>query len=123
MVDQRALKQILINLVNNAIKFSPPGSTVDINVDANENAMSLRIRDEGPGVLPADREKILSPFGRGEYAETHKIDGVGLGLTIVSELLKLQGGHIDIDSQPRMGSTFIAVFPKVNAVEDRSATA
>ncbi|MEM1300851.1 MAG: HAMP domain-containing sensor histidine kinase, partial [Pseudomonadota bacterium] len=123
VVDQRAFKQIVINLVNNAIKFSPPGSNVDISLSETENAMALRIRDEGPGVTPSDREKILTPFGRGEFAETHKIDGVGLGLTIVSELLKLQGGYIEIDSQPRIGSTFVAVFPKVAETANRAATA
>ena len=121
VVDQRALKQIVINLVNNAIKFSPPGTNVDVSVDATDNAMSLRIRDEGPGVTPTDKEKILAPFGRGEFAETHKIDGVGLGLTIVSELLKLQGGYIEIDSQPREGATFVAVFPKVVPTRENSA--
>lgn len=123
IVDQRALKQIVINLVNNAVKFSPPGSTVDISLTSTENAMSLKIRDEGPGIAAGDRERILSPFGRGEYAEMHKIDGVGLGLAIVSELLKLQGGHIEIESLPRNGSTFIAVFPLATRVYSEPSTA
>ena len=110
-VDQRALKQIVINLVNNAIKFSPPGSTVDVSLTHTDDAMSLHVQDEGPGVSIEDQEKILTPFGRSEYAETHKIDGVGLGLAIVAELLKLQGGHVEIQSVPRKGSTFTAVFP------------
>ncbi|MEM7189012.1 MAG: PAS domain-containing sensor histidine kinase [Pseudomonadota bacterium] len=110
-VDQRAFKQIIINLVNNAIKFSPPGSTVKIQVTRSAEAMSLSIIDEGPGIAKKDRKRILSPFGRGEEAETKKIDGVGLGLTIVSELLKLQGGKLTIESEAGRGSVFTAIFP------------
>ncbi|WP_252493655.1 ATP-binding protein, partial [Escherichia coli] len=65
--------------------------------------MALHIRDQGPGVARAEQERIMTPFARGEYAEMQKIDGVGLGLTIVSELLKLQGGKIEIDSEPGEG--------------------
>ena len=110
-VDQRAFKQIIINLVNNAVKFSPPGSQVDIEVTRNAQSMALHIRDEGPGLSTSDKDRILTPFARGEYAEAEKIDGVGLGLTIVSELLKLQGGRIEIDSTQGKGSTFTAIFP------------
>ncbi len=111
IVDQRAFKQIIINLVNNAVKFSPPGSSVAVSVSHTAELMSLHISDQGPGVSRGDRERILEPFGRGEIAETQKVDGVGLGLTIVSELLKLQGGKIEIDSEPGRGATFTAVFP------------
>ncbi|MEM9061189.1 MAG: ATP-binding protein [Pseudomonadota bacterium] len=116
MVDQRAFKQIIINLVNNAVKFSPPGSTVRVSVTTTPDAMSMHIRDEGPGIAKADQERILLPFGRGEHAQSNKIDGVGLGLTIVSELLKLQGGRILIDSDKGRGATFTAVFPSVEQV-------
>ena len=115
-VDQRAFKQIMINLVNNAVKFSPVGSTVRIDVTHTPDAMSLHIRDDGPGIAKSDQERILMPFGRGEEATNKKIDGVGLGLTIVSELLKLQGGKIVIDSEVGKGATFTAVFPSAEQV-------
>ncbi|MEM7060093.1 MAG: PAS domain-containing sensor histidine kinase [Pseudomonadota bacterium] len=110
-VDQRAFKQIVINLVNNAVKFSPPGSTVRVEVEHSDDSMWLSIVDEGPGIARSDRSRILRPFGRGEDAEANKVDGVGLGLTIVSELLKLQGGTLNIESEAGRGSTFTAVFP------------
>ena len=116
MVDQRAFKQIIINLVNNAVKFSPAGSNVRVDVTTTPDAMSLHIRDEGPGIDKADQERILMPFGRTESANLNKVDGVGLGLTIVSELLKLQGGKIVIDSEKGRGATFTAVFPSVEQV-------
>lgn len=111
IIDQRAFKQIIINLVNNAVKFSPTSTEVRIDVTATDNAMSVHIHDQGPGVSDSDKERILAPFGRGEYARANKIDGVGLGLTIVTELLKLQGGTITIDSEMGNGSTFTASFP------------
>lgn len=111
VVDQRAFKQIIINLVNNAVKFSPPESNVRISVTRSAEAMALHISDQGPGIGEEEQERILSPFGRGSYAEMHKIDGVGLGLTIVSELLKLQGGKLKIETESGRGSTFTAVFP------------
>ena len=110
-VDQRAFKQIIINLVNNAVKFSPPGSTVKIQVTQGTEAMRLMIVDEGPGITVSDRKRILLPFGRGQAAEAQKADGVGLGLTIVSELLKLQGGKLEIESAGEGGSVFVATFP------------
>lgn len=111
VVDQRAFKQIIINLVNNAVKFSPVESHVRIWISLTAEAMTLHITDEGPGICEEERERILTPFGRGQFAETNKIDGVGLGLTIVSELLKLQGGKLSIDTEPGRGSTFSAIFP------------
>ena len=71
----------------------------------------MSICDEGPGIAKKDRKRILAPFGRSADAEAQKIDGVGLGLTIVSELLKLQGGKLTIDSETGRGSVFTAVFP------------
>ncbi|MEM7213865.1 MAG: HAMP domain-containing sensor histidine kinase, partial [Pseudomonadota bacterium] len=116
MVDQRAFKQIIINLVNNAVKFSPVDSNVRIDVTTTPDAMSLHIRDEGPGIAKEDQERILMPFGRTEEANNNKIDGVGLGLTIVSELVKLQGGKIVINSEKGKGATFTAVFPSVDQI-------
>ena len=117
-VDQRAFKQIIINLVNNAVKFSPPGSTVRIRVRHTAESLSLQIVDEGPGITQEDRKRILMPFGRGEAAESQKADGVGLGLTIVSELLKLQGGKLTIESGDNKGSVFTAVVPVGAKVAD-----
>ncbi len=111
VVDQRAFKQIIINLVNNAVKFSPPATEVRISVTRSAEAMALHITDQGPGIGEEERERILTPFGRGQFAEDQKIDGVGLGLTIVSELLKLQGGKLSIESRTGEGSTFTAIFP------------
>ncbi|MEM9138456.1 MAG: PAS domain-containing sensor histidine kinase [Pseudomonadota bacterium] len=119
-VDQRAFKQIVINLVNNAVKFSPAGSTVRIEADSTDDSMALSVVDEGPGITRGDRKRILRPFGRGEDAEANKVDGVGLGLTIVSELLKLQGGRLDIDTEAGRGSAFTAIFPVGEEVQQEA---
>ncbi len=110
-MDQRAFKQVIINLVNNAVKFSPTGSTVHVAITTGPDALMLHVRDQGPGISDEEQAHILSPFGRGKHAEENKIDGVGLGLTIVSELLKLQGGSLSIKSQKGSGAEFIAMIP------------
>ncbi len=127
-MDQRAFKQVIINLVNNAIKFSPPGSTVHVAITTTPNALMLHVRDQGPGISEDEQAHILSPFGRGKHAEENKIDGVGLGLTIVSELLKLQGGTLGIKSKKGNGAEFTAMIPAAIEIpnapltEERRAT-
>lgn len=110
-VDRRAFKQIVINLVNNAVKFSPSGSRILINATHGTEMMRLSVADEGPGISPDDRKRILLPFGRGEVAESQNIEGVGLGLTIVTELLRLQGGRLEVDNSESGGAIFTAIFP------------
>ncbi len=110
-LDQRAFRQIIINLATNAVKFSPPQSKVRIAVTRSASEMTLHVIDEGPGIPGPELERIAMPFGRGAYAVNHKIDGVGLGIPIVSELLRLHGGKLLIDSEPGHGSTFSALFP------------
>ncbi len=110
-VDRRVFRQVAINLVSNAVKFSPSGSTVRIAATRDAEMLALHVGDQGPGVSEADRERILMPFDRGPNAERYGIDGVGLGLTIVAELLKRQGGKLVIESAEGGGSIFTAVFP------------
>ena len=110
-VDRRVFRQIAINLVSNAIKFSPPGSKVRIGATHSHEALALHVGDQGPGVAEDDRARILTPFGRGHGVEADGVDGVGLGLTIVAELLERQGGRLVIESASGGGSIFTAVFP------------
>ena len=111
VLDQRAFRQVIINLATNAVKFSPPDSKVRIAVTSSDSEMMLRVIDEGPGIPMHELERIAMPFGRGSYAVDHRIDGVGLGLPIVSELLRLHRGRLTIESELGRGSTFTAIFP------------
>ena len=111
-VDRRVFRQVAINLASNAMKFSPPGSRVRIAATESADALELHVGDEGPGVAEDERERILLPFERGRDAERDGIEGVGLGLTVVAELLKQQGGRLIIDSVAGAGSVFTAVFSR-----------
>ena len=111
-VDRRVFRQVAINLASNAVKFSPPGGKVRITATPSDEALALHIGDQGPGIAEDDRERILMPFDRGRNAERDGVDGVGLGLTIVAELLKRQGGRLIIESAEGGGSVFTAVFPR-----------
>jgi signal transduction histidine kinase len=110
-VDRRVFRQVAINLASNAVKFSPPGSTVRIAATCGADALALHVGDQGPGVAEDDRERILMPYYRGRDAEREGVDGVGLGLTIVAELLKRQGGRLVIEAAVGGGSVFTAVIP------------
>lgn len=111
VADRRAFRQIVINLASNAVKFSPCDTTIRLTVTVTEATMTLHVADQGPGIPEYERERILTPFGRGAHAVNHGIDGSGLGLAIVSELLALHGGVLTIESEPGRGSTFAATFP------------
>ena len=111
MADRRIFRQVAINLASNAVKFSPAGSKVRITASIAAEALALHVRDQGPGVAEDERERILRPFDRGRDAERQGIDGVGLGLAIVAELLKRQDGRLVIETAEGGGSVFTAVFP------------
>lgn len=111
VVDRRGLRQVIINLAENAVKFSPAGSHVRITVTASPAEMALQVTDQGPGIPDGEREQVLNPFGRGSFALGHRMDGAGLGLSIVSRLMALHGGSLAIDSKADCGSTFTATFP------------
>jgi signal transduction histidine kinase len=115
--DRRVFRQVAINLASNAVKFSPPGSRVRIGVSLTAEALALHVGDQGPGVAENERERILLPFDRGRAAEREGVEGVGLGLAIVAELLKRQEGRLVIESAEGGGSIFTAVFPAARGPE------
>jgi signal transduction histidine kinase len=110
-LDRRVFRQVAINLASNAVKFSPQGSAVRIAATPHAEALALHVGDQGPGVAEDERERILMPFERGRDAERDGVEGLGLGLAVVAELLKRQGGRLIIESAAGGGSIFTAVFP------------
>ena len=94
--DPVALRQILVNLIDNAVKFSPREGTVRIGW---EEGWSLTVADEGPGVPEGDREKIFERFYRGEDELRRTTKGVGIGLSLVKELAELQGGRVSVANE------------------------
>lgn len=115
--DPRALDRIVTNLLTNAAKFSPAGTTVTTSVapDPEVHGSLLRVCDEGPGVAPADRERIFTRFFRGSGDAVVQTRGVGIGLSVVAELVDRMDGSVTVGDAPGGGACFTVRFPPVAA--------
>lgn len=115
--DPTRFKQVLINLVGNAIKFTPEGGCIDMAAQQAGQEVQVKVRDNGPGIPPEEQKRIFSAFYRlrksGEGAE-----GTGLGLAITESLVKLQGGSLGLESEPGNGSCFYFNLPVATAVRE-----
>ena len=113
--DQLRVKQILLNLLNNAIKFTDQGSiTIQATLVSKVNSYALvrlSVCDTGIGVAPEVQDKIFSPFAQADSSTTRKYGGTGLGLTICRQLAELMGGEIHLESTPGKGSCFRLELP------------
>jgi two-component system cell cycle sensor histidine kinase PleC len=110
--DERALRQITLNILSNAIKFTPQGGKVTIKVAGGPNrGQYLSIADTGPGIPEAEIPVVLSSFGRGSMAQKNAEEGTGLGLPIVRGLVELHGGEFTLKSKVREGTEVIVSFP------------
>lgn len=115
MGDPRRLRQVFDNLVSNALKFSPAGSAVSVDIRLDDAHVFLAVSDHGPGITAADQPKLFAPFQRLSAKPTAAESSTGLGLWIVRELVKLHGGEITVESQPGKGATFIVRLPRQSA--------
>lgn len=109
--DPSRLQQVVENLVDNALKFSPAGSTVYVSTRCTHDRVQLLVRDEGPGLSPADQTRLFQRFTRLSATPTGGESSSGLGLSLVRDLVQLHGGKIWVESTPGQGATFIAEFP------------
>jgi signal transduction histidine kinase len=121
--DQRAMRQCLLNLVSNAIKFSNPGGRVvlDAAVDQADRVI-LTVTDDGIGMSREDEERALQPFGQAQAATTRAYGGTGLGLPITKGLAEAHGGRLEIDSSPGRGTRISIVMPAERTRSHRSLT-
>jgi len=117
MADERRLRQILFNLLSNAVSFSPAGETVRLTVERGEEAVVFSITDHGPGIPDAIGEKVFDRFESHALGSGHR--GAGLGLSIVRSFVELHGGTVKLDSAVGRGTTVTCVFPLKHA--DREA--
>jgi two-component system, NtrC family, sensor histidine kinase GlrK len=95
-VDADKLSAALGNLLSNSIRFSPVGGTLSITLSSHTGKVRIDLRDQGPGVAPADRERIFEPFFRGEVQPDDAVRGTGIGLSIVREYVQAHGGRVDL---------------------------
>ncbi|MBL8624679.1 MAG: response regulator [Myxococcales bacterium] len=123
-IDKRRIKQVLLNLLGNATKFSPPGATIALAARAHPSGATVVIEviDHGPGIPVADRERVFEPFVTLDASVSREFGGAGLGLTIARRIVALHGGRLWIEDTPGGGSTFVVELPVAQPV-DRPATA
>ncbi|MEK7744027.1 MAG: HAMP domain-containing sensor histidine kinase, partial [Elusimicrobiota bacterium] len=120
--DREMLRRIAINLVSNAIKYTPPGGSVRVRILELGGRVHLSVADTGPGVRDEDREKIFTRFYRsvGTDGRARRIPGSGLGLAIAKQAVDLHGGKIWVDSKVGKGSIFHVMLPKERKSHDRA---
>jgi two-component system phosphate regulon sensor histidine kinase PhoR len=113
--DAPKLRQILVNLITNAMKYSPQHTSVVLTASVHDQAVRVEIRDQGIGIKSEDQTRLFKKFQRIPDPSTRKTSGTGLGLYIVRGLVELHGGTIDVKSTYGKGSTFAFTLPLVPA--------
>jgi signal transduction histidine kinase len=109
--DVKLIKQVIANLVENAIKYSPPGTTITVSSKEDNDFVRVSVADEGPGIAPDEQEKIFGKFYRVKNQETDQVKGSGLGLYLVKYFAELHGGTVELTSEVGRGSTFTVSLP------------
>jgi signal transduction histidine kinase/ActR/RegA family two-component response regulator len=105
LADRQRLKQVMLNLLGNAVKYNRQGGNVAISAEENASSLRICVKDEGFGISEKKMEKLFEPFDR-LGAETSAVEGTGLGLALSKGLVELMGGRIGVESVPEEGSTF-----------------
>ncbi len=113
--DKEALEQALLNLVNNALKYSPDEKCLRLEGRRDGDQVRLAVTDRGIGVAKGEQKKIFEKFYRSEDSLVHDTKGSGLGLTLVRHVAQAHGGHVEVESTPGKGSTFTLVLPITQA--------
>jgi signal transduction histidine kinase len=109
VADERRIRQVLFNLLSNAVGFSPKGGTVVLAAERRTDALVLSVADQGPGIPPEMKDKVFDWFESHPLGSRHR--GVGLGLSLVRSFITLHGGTVRIDSEVGRGTTVICVLP------------
>jgi two-component system sensor histidine kinase BaeS len=117
VADPDRLAEVLNNLIGNAIKYTPAGGRVTVDACSDPESAWIRVSDTGPGLTPAEQERIFDPFYRGTAASRFP-QGMGLGLSIARDLVVAQGGQLTLESAPGSGSRFVVRLPHQQAPGD-----
>lgn len=118
VVDEKAVRQIALNMLSNAVKFTPSGGEIQINIGwTTTGGQYISVKDNGPGIPAEEIPIVLSAFGQGSIAIKSAEQGTGLGLPIVQALLEMHGGKFELKSKLREGTEAIATFPPSRVIE------
>jgi PAS domain S-box-containing protein len=115
--DLTRLKQVVLNLLTNAIKFSPQGGIVHVSMDrGSQGALVISVRDAGIGISDEDAERVFAPFVQGEGGSNRRFNGLGLGLAICRKIARLHGGDVTLKGQPGGGAEARLILPAARVV-------
>lgn len=122
-IDEVRVRQVVVNLLVNGLKFSPRGSVVRVRTASDARFVRIEVTDDGPGLATETALHIFELFGQGASAEGEGRNGIGLGLHLVKRLTELHGGHVGVQSRPGEGSTFWVRLPVASAGVDEGPLA
>jgi PAS domain S-box-containing protein len=108
-VDGLRIEEVVVNLIDNAVKYSPSDTAIDVELSSTPDAIQIVVRDRGPGIRPEERTRIFEPFHR---SSTTAGPGVGLGLHIAREIVELHGGTLTLEAPVDGGSRFVVTLPR-----------
>lgn len=111
--DPRALAEVVVNLLDNAVKYSPETAPVEVRLWSDDSVVSLAVTDHGCGIPEEERERIFEPFYRVESGDAQRVAGSGLGLALVRRTVEAHGGRVEVQSRVGEGSTFVVRLPLV----------
>ena len=111
--DSNRLMQVLDNLVSNAIKFSPKGESVELNVTRHGENVRIAVSDHGPGIPVDFQDKLFDKFTQADFSNTRGTSGAGLGLNIAKAVIEHHDGQIDFHTEENVGTTFFFDLPEV----------
>ena len=118
--DERKVKQVLLNLLSNALKFTPEGGRIDVRAAVRDGTVEISVTDTGVGIAPEDQDSVFEEF-RQVGTAAKKVEGTGLGLAISRKFIELHGGRIWVESQVGKGSTFAFTLPLSIDEHDQAA--
>ena len=113
--DEDKLRQVLLNLLDNAVKYSPEGGRIEVGVQQRESGLRIAVRDEGLGIPQGEEQRIFGKFYRVDPQQTRGVGGTGLGLYICRELVRRMDGRVSVQSREGEGSTFTVDLPLIPA--------
>jgi len=120
-VDRRRMRQVLVNLLTNAVKFTPAEGTVRISAHRRGENVAIQITDTGIGMAPHEIPRAFERFSQVDGSLARKYEGVGLGLPLAKHLTELHGGCLDLQSEPGTGTTVTVILPPDPAKSEREA--
>jgi signal transduction histidine kinase len=109
--DHRKLKQMLLNLLGNAVKFTPAGGSISVTAQCNASGFVITVSDSGIGISSADLERVVQPFGQADNKLNRRHEGTGLGLTLVRSMIEIHGGTFKLESEVGIGTAATLTFP------------